>query len=54
MVIGQHLLNSMKRNIKDKMWTISDKKLFTTDRKTNGRADRFIKDCVEVSMVMRS
>ena len=45
----------MKRYVKDKMSIFSDKNLLTTDQKTKGRADRFIKDCVEkVVMVMRS
>ena len=37
----------MKRDVKDKMWIFSDKKLLTTVQNTNERADRFIKDCVE-------
>ena len=46
-VIGRQPPNSMKRYVKDKLWIFSDKKLLTTDQRTNRRADRFIKDCAE-------
>ena len=36
----------MARNMSDKMWIFSDKKLLTTDQKAK-RADRFIWHCVE-------
>ena len=31
----------MTRNMKDKMWIFSDKKLLTTEKKAKGTADRF-------------
>ena len=43
----------MTRNVRDKMRIFRDKKLLTTSQKANGRADRFVGDCVEeVSMFM--
>ena len=40
--IGRHLLNSMKRNDKEKIRIFSDEKLFATDQKTNRRNARYI------------
>ena len=37
----------MTRNMKDKMWIVSDKRLLTTDQKAKGRADISIGHCVE-------
>ena len=37
----------MTRNMKDKMWIASDKRLLTRDQKTKGRANRLIRHCFE-------
>ena len=37
----------MTRNMRDKMWIFSDKKLPTTDQKAKERADRLIGHCVD-------
>ena len=37
----------MTRNMKDKMWIFSDKKLLTTDQRATRRANRFNGHCVE-------
>ena len=52
MVIGRHQANCMTRNMKDKMWIFSAKKLLTTDQKAKGRADRFIWHCVEEARML--
>ena len=47
MVIGRHQMNCMTRNMKDKMWIVSDKELLTMEQKAKGRADRLIGHWVE-------
>ena len=37
----------MTRNMKDKMWIVSDKKLLTTDQNAKGMADGLTGHCVE-------
>ena len=54
MVVGRRPLNSKTQNVTDDMWIFNDKKLLITDQKTNGRAERLIKDCEETFMVERS